>query len=60
MKKLPETQKSSDLRTPTSIDEYGKGVVLYMKNESIVGVLLWNVFKRIPIARQVFYPTSNA
>ena len=35
------------------MDEYGKGVILYLRDETIVGVLLWNVFKRIPIARQV-------
>lgn len=42
-----------DLRKPFSDDEFGKGVILYLKNNVLVGVLLWNVFTKIPIARQV-------
>ena len=38
---------------PQKKDDYGKGVVLYVKNDRIVGALTWNLFKRIPIARQV-------
>lgn len=37
---------------PTA-DNYGKGVVFYMKNDKIVGILLWNVFNRINIARKI-------
>lgn len=32
---------------------YGKGVVFYMQDDRIVGILLWNVFNRISIARKV-------
>ncbi len=45
--------EANEPRTPTSGDDFGKGVIFYLKNDKIVGVLLWNVFKRIPIARQV-------
>ena len=37
---------------PTA-DNYGKGVVFYMQNDKIVGILLWNVFNRINIARKI-------
>lgn len=36
-----------------SIEDYGKGVVFYLKNDKIVGILLWNLFNRINIARKV-------
>jgi len=32
--------------------EYKKGVVYYMKNKKIVGVLLWNLFNRVDDARR--------
>lgn len=34
-------------------DEYGKGIVFYMKDKTVVGIVLWNVFSRMPIARKV-------
>ncbi|XP_068702533.1 apoptosis-inducing factor 1, mitochondrial-like isoform X1 [Montipora foliosa] len=34
-------------------EEFGKGVVFYMKGKRVVGVLLWNVFNRVPIARKI-------
>lgn len=37
---------------PTS-PGYGKGVVFYMRDDTVVGVLLWNVFNKIPAARKV-------
>jgi programmed cell death 8 (apoptosis-inducing factor) len=52
-------ESTAEPRTPKESDEFGKGVVLYLKNEKIVGVLLWNVFKAVPIARQVFDPNLN-
>ena len=36
-----------------SIEDFGKGVVFYLKNDKIVGILLWNLFNRINIARKV-------
>jgi programmed cell death 8 (apoptosis-inducing factor) len=34
-------------------DDYTKGVVFYMQKDKIVGILLWNVFNRISIARKI-------
>jgi hypothetical protein len=32
---------------------YGKGVVFYTKERTIVGILLFNLFNRLPLARQI-------
>lgn len=39
--------------TELNPENYGKGVVFYMQGDKIVGILLWNVFNRISIARKV-------
>lgn len=37
-----------------SDDKYGKGVIFYLnEKDRVVGVLLWNLFNRISIARKV-------
>lgn len=45
---LPNDSPPSD-----SSNNYGKGVIFYMQNDRIVGILLWNVFNRISIARKI-------
>ncbi|XP_062392499.1 apoptosis-inducing factor 1, mitochondrial isoform X3 [Sardina pilchardus] len=34
-------------------DDYGKGVIFYLRDKVVVGVVLWNVFNRMPIARKI-------
>lgn len=34
-------------------DDFNKGVIFYLKDEKVVGVLLWNVFNRIGTARRI-------
>ncbi len=34
-------------------EEFGKGVVFYLRDNVVVGVLLWNVFNRMPVARKI-------
>lgn len=34
-------------------DNYGKGVIFYLRDKVVVGIILWNVFNRMPIARKV-------
>ncbi|XP_008486591.1 apoptosis-inducing factor 1, mitochondrial-like, partial [Diaphorina citri] len=34
-------------------NDYGKGVIFYLRNDIVVGIVLWNVFNRMSIARQV-------
>jgi programmed cell death 8 (apoptosis-inducing factor) len=51
--------QSKSVSKPTGEHEYGKGVVLYLKNDVVVGALMWNVFKKVPIARQVRHFNSK-
>lgn len=46
-------EPDTELRQPQGTDEYGKGVVFYLRDDIVVGVLLWNVFNRMPVARKV-------
>lgn len=50
------TEPPAPVSTETS-EEFGKGVVFYMKGKLVVGVVLWNVFNRMPIARKVSFHT---
>lgn len=34
-------------------DEFGKGIIFYLRDDKVVGIVLWNVFNRMSIARQV-------
>ncbi|XP_013097868.2 putative apoptosis-inducing factor 1, mitochondrial isoform X1 [Stomoxys calcitrans] len=34
-------------------ENYGRGVIFYLKEEKIVGILLWNIFNRVGLARTV-------
>lgn len=34
-------------------EEYGKGVIFYLRDKVVVGIILWNVFNRMPIARKI-------
>nr|XP_043884770.1 apoptosis-inducing factor 1, mitochondrial isoform X10 [Solea senegalensis] len=34
-------------------DNYGKGVIFYLRDKVVVGIILWNVFNRMPIARKI-------
>lgn len=47
---------ASSAPSPTGVqhkDEYGKGVIFYLRDKVVVGIILWNVFNRMPIARKV-------
>jgi programmed cell death 8 (apoptosis-inducing factor) len=50
----PESFNTSSNAEPSPVqDDYGKGVIFYMREKSVVGIVLWNVFNRMPIARRV-------
>ena len=40
--------------TPQSTEDYGKGVIFYVRDHHVVGMVLWNVFGKMPVARKVF------
>lgn len=46
LEKVAEKPQESD-------DDFSKGIVFYLRNDIVVGILLWNVFNRMNIARQV-------
>lgn len=59
---LSESNESKPLETspptPTQSDndpsnKFGKGVIFYLRNEKVVGIVLWNVFNRISVARSI-------
>ncbi|XP_063979783.1 apoptosis-inducing factor 1, mitochondrial [Diachasmimorpha longicaudata] len=49
-------QTNKDEKNPVaSIPEqdYGKGIIFYLRNDTVVGIVLWNIFNRMSLARQV-------
>lgn len=34
-------------------EDYGKGVIFYLRDKVVVGIVLWNVFNRMPVARKI-------
>lgn len=40
-------------QVPAEGEDYGKGVIFYLRDKVVVGIVLWNVFNRMPIARKV-------
>jgi apoptosis-inducing factor 1 len=33
--------------------DYARGAVFYLRNKKVVGVLMWNLFDRVPVARRI-------
>lgn len=48
-----EGVKPSESSNTENSEEFGKGVVFYMKQKRVVGIVLWNIFERMNIARKV-------
>ncbi|KAG7484213.1 hypothetical protein MATL_G00046930 [Megalops atlanticus] len=40
-------------QAPQQEEDYGKGVIFYLRDKVVVGIILWNVFNRMPIARKI-------
>ncbi|EPY75673.1 apoptosis-inducing factor 1, mitochondrial isoform 1 [Camelus ferus] len=40
-------------QAPTQGEDYGKGVIFYLRDKVVVGIVLWNIFNRMPIARKI-------
>jgi len=56
---VPTAVSESEVAPSGSIEDYGKGVVFYLRDNVIVGVIMWNVFGRMAIARQVCNIVTN-
>lgn len=56
---IPDEKKvitSNAANTTQSAEDclnYGRGVVFYLRDEKIVGILLWNIFNRVGLARTI-------
>ncbi|KFP33690.1 hypothetical protein N325_07576, partial [Colius striatus] len=40
-------------QVPRKGEDYGKGVIFYLRDKVVVGIVLWNIFNRMPIARKI-------
>lgn len=40
-------------QAPAEGEDYGKGVIFYLRDKVVVGIVLWNIFNRMPIARKI-------
>ncbi|VEN54080.1 unnamed protein product [Callosobruchus maculatus] len=50
---LEEARKHISEPNKTEGEDFGKGVIFYLRNDIVVGIVLWNVFNRMSVARQV-------
>lgn len=48
------SENSTKADKPKQQDDYGKGVLFYLREDVVVGIVLWNIFNRMSIARQVY------
>lgn len=48
---MAPTVQAADASHPK--DDYSKGVIFYLKDEKIVGIVLWNIFNQINTARAI-------
>lgn len=49
----PNTAASQSTTSSKQSTDYNKGIIFYLRNDIVVGIVLWNVFNRMSIARQV-------
>lgn len=47
------SEENVKLEQSTKYEDFGKGVVFYLRNDVVVGIVLWNIFNRMSIARRV-------
>lgn len=40
-------------KQPVRNEDFGRGVIFYLRDDIVVGIVLWNIFNRMSIARQV-------
>ncbi|XP_037061056.1 apoptosis-inducing factor 1, mitochondrial-like [Peromyscus leucopus] len=40
-------------QAPVEGEDYGKGVIFYLRDKAVVGIVLWNVFNQMPTARKI-------
>ena len=48
-----ETDANGEFREPHDDDKYKKGVIFYQRNNTVVGIMLWNMYNNMHIARRI-------
>lgn len=51
--KVDSSKEKSEAESQSAQDDYGKGVIFYVRDNVVVGIVLWNIFNRMSVARQV-------
>lgn len=54
--KKAEEDSSNTVQSTSSSpndEDFGKGVIFYLRDDKIIGIVLWNVFNRINTARAI-------
>lgn len=49
----PKSETPTEAARDDEADRYSRGIIFYLKDGIIVGVLLWNLFNRLNIARRI-------
>ncbi|PNF39781.1 hypothetical protein B7P43_G03498 [Cryptotermes secundus] len=49
----PVSPASGTPESPKHSEDYGKGIIFYLRDDVVVGIVMWNVFNRMSVARQV-------
>ncbi|KAI4464107.1 apoptosis-inducing factor 1 [Holotrichia oblita] len=52
-KKTLEKRKALSKPREGDGEDFGKGIIFYLRDDIVVGIMLWNVFNRMQVARQV-------
>ncbi|KAJ8967863.1 hypothetical protein NQ317_017630 [Molorchus minor] len=52
-KELEQSRQQQNFPNKEEGEDFGKGIIFYLRNDIVVGIVLWNVFNRMSIARQV-------
>lgn len=47
------TTSKSSTQNAQQNDNYGKGIIFYLRDKVVVGLVMWNVFNKMPIARKI-------
>ncbi|KAJ8949861.1 hypothetical protein NQ318_010495 [Aromia moschata] len=58
-KELELARQQDNMPNRSEGEDFGKGVIFYLRNDIVVGIVLWNVFNRMSIARQVLKDQSK-
>ncbi|XP_058814912.1 apoptosis-inducing factor 1, mitochondrial isoform X2 [Topomyia yanbarensis] len=50
---IVRAKEKSPVKQQDETDDFNKGVIFYLRDEKVVGIMLWNIFNRIGTARKI-------